>query len=341
MADTYKWSISTVNTLRQCNRKYYFSTILSNFNHGNRLKRKTFELKKMQSLLMWPGSIVDKVMEKKVIPLVIDKKPIDFNLIADEAVELAKKQFIFSENKRYHDQELTKTDAGEEWCILEIHETGKEYSERDLVKVYEKIRTAILNVPTITLPDSDKLLIEYLGEGKPLMPNVTNWSFEIEKARVNPQMDLVLYHNFKPVVIDWKVSDSFAGDYSRQLIVCGLTVYFTRLKKVATENKKPYTFQDIKLFEVNLYRGEVKEHLFTEERANEMIDYINLTGSDIALLNETLADSEEAITQFDITENEGSCTFCNFQSLCQHLILNKYQYDETAYTKFVQNNQFN
>ena len=54
---------------------------------------------------MWPGSIVDKVMEKKVIPLVIDKKPIDFNLIADEAVELAKKQFIFSENKRYNDQE--------------------------------------------------------------------------------------------------------------------------------------------------------------------------------------------------------------------------------------------
>lgn len=341
MSETYKWSISTVNTLRQCNRKYYFASVLANFHHTNRLRRKAFELKKMQNLWMWPGSVVDKIMEIQVIPLIASKKEIDFNEIAEIAVDLAKRQFKFSEQGHYKNPDITKTEAGDDYCVLEIHEIGKPYTEPDLINVFSKIRTSILNIPNIKLPDNEKTLIEYLGEAKPLLPNVTNWSFQIEQSRVNPQMDLVLYHDFKPVVIDWKVSDSFASDYSRQLIVCGLTVYFTRLKKVDSEGKKRYEFSDIKLYEVNLFRGEMKEHRFTEERANELIDYINLTGSDIALLSEDLTGNIEDITAYGLTENEGTCKFCNYQSLCENLLLNNNQYDEESYTKFVQNKQFN
>lgn len=339
MSDTYKWSISTVNTLRQCNRKYYFASVLANFHHTNRLRRKAFELKKMQNLWMWPGSVVDKVMETQVIPLIIGKKEIDFNQIAENAIELAKRQFRFSEEGWYKDSTLTKTEAGEDYCILEIHEMGKPYTEVDISKVYAKIKQSILNIPNILLPCSNKTLLRYLGEAKPLIPNVTTWSFQIEQSRVNPQMDLVMYHNFKPVVIDWKVSDSFVSDYSRQLIVCGLTVYFTRLKKVESEGKTPFEFSDIKLYEVNLFRGEMKEHLFTVERANELIDFINLTGSDIALLSEDLTGNIEDINGFELTENEGSCKFCNYQSLCENLLLNNNEYDEESYTKFVQSKQ--
>jgi hypothetical protein len=340
MSETYKWSISTVNTLRQCNRKYYFASVLANFHHTNRLRRKAFELKKMQNLWMWPGSIVDKIMETQVIPLIIAKKEIDFNQIAENAVELAKRQFRFSEEGLYKDPDITKSEAGEDYCVLEIHEIGKPYTEVELLNVYSKIKQSILNIPNIKLPGSDKTLMQYLGEAKPLLPNVTNWSFQIEQSRVNPQMDLILYHNFKPVVIDWKVSDSFTSDYSRQLVVCGLTVYFTRLKKVESEGKKPFEFSDIKLYEVNLFRGEMKEHLFTEERANELIDYINLTGSDIALLSEDLTGDVEDISGFELTENEATCKFCNYQSLCENLLLNNNQYDEESYTKFVQDKQF-
>lgn len=339
MPDTYKWSISTVNTLRQCNRKYYFASVLSNFHHANRLRRKAFELKKMQNLWMWPGSVVDKIMETQVIPMIAANRVIDFTQVAENAVELAKKQFKFSEEGYYKDPDITKTEAGEDYCILEIHEAEKPYAETELINVFSKIKRSILNIPNIKLPDSDKTLLEYLREAKPLLPNVTNWSFTIEQSRVNPQMDLVMYHDFKPVVIDWKVSDSFASDYSRQLIVCGLTVYFTRLKKVETEGKKPYQFSDIKLYEVNLFRGEMKEHQFTEERANELIDYINLTGSDIALLSEGLTGDIENITNFELTDNEGICKFCNYQSLCENLLLNNNQYDEESYTKFVQSKQ--
>lgn len=336
MADKHKWSISRVNTLRQCPRKFYFAAILSYHGHSNSLKRKTYELKKMQNFFTWPGNVVDKIMETVVIPKIQNKETIDFLSVAGEAVTLAEKQFKFSEAHFYKNQDLTKEKAGDAWCILEIHELKKPFTEKDLSKVYEKIKKSILNIPSIKLPNSNKLLIEYLSESAPLIPNVINWSFEIEKARVTPQIDLILYNEFKPVVIDWKVSDSFASDYSRQLIVCGLAVYFNRLKKTETNGKKPYSYSDIKLYEVNLYHGIVKQHFLTQERANELIDYINLTSSDIYLLHEQLNGNDSDILQFELTENESTCKFCNFQTLCENLLLNNNQYNEKTYSEFIQ-----
>lgn len=339
MEKANKWSISTVNTLRQCNRKYYFASVLANFHHSNRLRRKAFELKNMQNFWMWPGSVVDKIMEKEVIPLIIDDKEIDFSQVAESAIKLAKMQFRFSEESWYKDPTVSKTEAGDDYCILDIHEIGTQYKELDLINVYSKITQAILNIPNIKLPDSNKSLIEYLREAKNILSNVTTWSFQMEQSRVSPQMDLVMYHKFNPVVIDWKVSDSYASDYSRQLIVCGLTVYFTRQKKVETEGKKPFQFSDIKLYEVNLLKGEMKEHLFTEERANDLIDEINLTGSDIAILTKELTGNIDDIKGFELTENEGNCRLCNYQPFCEHLLLNNNQYDEESYTEFVQSKE--
>jgi hypothetical protein len=335
----HRWSITTVNTLRQCNRKYYFASILSNHHFGNKLKRKAFELKHMQNLTMWPGTVVDKVMELVVIPKLRDKEQIDFEKVANDAIELAKKQFHFSENKYYLDPEIDRTELEGEWCILDIHENDKPYSETDILKAYDKIKQSILNIPQIQMPGTNKLLVDFISESMPILPNVNTWSFEIEHARIAPQMDLIMHNKFKPVVIDWKVSDSFVSDYSRQLVICGLTVYFTRLRKVA-EGKKAYEYNDIKLYEVNLYKAEVKEHEFNEERANELIDYINKTGEDIALLRQELTgDEEKDFSLFGITENEVTCDFCNFHNLCQQTLLNKNKYDETAYSKLVQDRQ--
>lgn len=333
---TNKWSITTVNTLRQCNRKYYFSSVLPSKTYGDKLKRKAYDLKQMKNLAMWAGTIVDKVMELIVVPMIHRKEGIDFNKIANEALELARKQFAFSESRDYNNPGIVKKEVLEQWCILDVHEIGRAYTEEDINKIYNRIRESILNIPQLTMPGTGKFLVDYIAESNPILPNVTTWSFEIESARVTPQMDLILYNNFKPVVIDWKVSDSYISDYSRQLLICGLTVYFTRLKKV-NEGKKPYEYSDIKLYEVNLYHKEIKEHLFTAEMANELVDYINLTGSDITLLrNELTEDKGHDINLFDITENESTCSECNFQTLCQFMIINKNQYDETAYTEFVQ-----
>jgi hypothetical protein len=183
------------------------------------------------------------------------------------------------------------------------------------------------------MPDGQTLL-GFLQQCNSLTANVYTWKVEIEQAVVKPQIDLLALHNYKPVVMDWKLSRSYTANYSRQLTICGLVVY---LKRLSNPDKKPYSYEDIRLFEVNLFKGTVKQHPFTAERANEMIDEINLSSQDIALL---LGENQDRdIRDFEGTDNDGSCKICNFRSICAFLYLNDV-YDEKAYAEFVQITQF-
>lgn len=329
------WSNSAVNTWSTCNRKYYFANILSSHGWKDLLKRKTYELKTMQSLTMWRGTVVDKFMEKFVIPLVIAKKPLDFEELAEQAVELAKAQFLFSESKMYRNKDLVMSDADNERCILDIHELNVPYTEAQLLQCYEDIRLGIKNVPLTRMPDGT-LLIDFLKNAKAMTPNMQKLRANIHDATINPQIDLLLYDaDWKPVVIDWKLSNSYVSDYSRQLQIAGLTVKMVREKN---PDKPPYTYEDIRLFEVNLYKGEVKEHPFEEEDINDLIDYIYLTSQDIKLLR----DGKEVadIDDFDYTESPATCANCNFKSLCYYMFTNNNRYDEKTYVEFIQNQEF-
>src|SRR5258708_3936615 len=115
MENMVRWSYSTINTLRQCNRKYYFAQVMAT--HGRKVpqRRKAYELKKMQNLTMWKGSVVDKFMEKTVIPAIRDKKELDFTAFGVQAVQLAQSQFQFSQAKAYNDAGLKKSDADNEF----------------------------------------------------------------------------------------------------------------------------------------------------------------------------------------------------------------------------------
>lgn len=332
MAGTVNWSYTTVNTLRQCNRRFYFASILASHGRKDLLRRKAFELKKMQNLKMWTGSVVDKFMEVKVIPSIVSKQNLFFEELAEAAVKLGEEQFRYSKNGFYKDPSVKKSETGNAFCILDIHEAGVSYNEEDIAECYDTIRKAIKNLPEIRMPDA-KLLIDYLKEANSLTPNVNNWVVEIEKAKLAPQIDLLGQHNWKPVIMDWKLSSSYVSDYSRQLMIAGIVVY---LKRLENTDKKPWTYSDIKLYEVNLLKGVVKEHKFTEEKVHDLINYINLTSNDIHLLTQQ---KDVDIEDFELTDDEGHCKNCNFQALCSYLLINNNQYDEKSYIESIQGRQ--
>lgn len=336
MSEKAKWSNSAINTLRECNRKYYFAHIMATHGRKSPLRRKAYELKSMQNLAMWKGSVLDKFMETILIPLIKNKQDLDFAALADQAVELAKRQFNYSKQEIYTDAFVSKTEAGANFCILDIHALGKEYAESEIAEAYSLIYGTVLNIPFIKMPDG-QLLVDYLKKADALTPNVNNWIVHVEDAQVKPQIDLILYQNWKPVVMDWKLSNSFTSDYSTQLIICGITVYLKRLEKT---DKPPYKYSDIKLFEINLLKGTVTEHEFKEERINGIIDDINLTSKDILLLTNgqeyDAIDSED----FELTDDENSCLFCNFRPLCSYLQITNNAYDEKSFIEFVQAKQY-
>lgn len=49
--------------------------------------------------------------------------------------------------------------------------------------------------------------------------------------------------------------------------------------------------------------------------------------------------SKHDIDDFELTDDEGHCRFCNYRSLCSYLLINKNSYDEKSYAQFVQDNQ--
>lgn len=334
MSGNIKWSNSKISWLRQCSRKYYFADQLASHGHCNRLRRKAFELKQMQNIMMWQGSVVDKILEKYIIPDIANKKKLNFDNYSELAVDLAKRRYEFSENRSYLDKKITKSSVGDVYCILDTHEINKVWKETEVVEAYDNIRNSILNIPEIKMNDSSTYLLDYLTAAGLLIPNINNWQVIIESAMVKPQADLIIYDSQrKPAVIDWKVSKSWVSDYSRQLQIIGLVVYLKRLEKI---DRAPYSYDDIKLFEVNLLKRKVKQHKLSEEISAELIDYINLTSSDIQLIIADINDQKLSIEDFDTTDNQSTCNFCNFKSLCSFLIKNNYKYNEDKYHKSIQ-----
>ena len=93
-----------------------------------------------------------------------DKLPLDFNVIADNAVALAKRQFKFSEQKLYKTKENSESKIGADYCILDIHDANVPYTEEALLKVYSSIWEIIMGIPSIIMPDGKMLLLEFLSK---------------------------------------------------------------------------------------------------------------------------------------------------------------------------------
>jgi len=333
-----KWSYSTIMSLRQCNRKFFLGSILANQGRKNQLRRKIYELKKMQNLLMWRGSIVDKTIERFIIPAIINKEYLNFDEIIEKAIELARSQFKFSKNKKYQDANVTKSNSGDEYCILDIHEINQPFQKTEIEESIEVIRKSILNFREIRMPDNNILLLDFLKEFHLLLPNVSNWATTIENTSVSPQIDLIAINWNNRVVFDWKVSASLSSDYSRQLIISGIVVYQKWVEKAKEKNKPIPEIEQIKLYEVNLFKKIIAEHRFTQEKINDMIDYIYLTSDDIKLLVDGNSYKNIDIAEYDLTENESICKFCNFRKICIYLLINNNIYNEETYIKFIQDN---
>jgi len=331
------WSYSALAMLRRCSRQYYFSQVAASHHFTNPLRRKAFELKQTQNLSMWQGSVVDKVMEKYIMPSISDGEEIDFEEMAQKAVDLAKEQYNFSYNKKYKDKSINKTKAADSYCILDIHESGVSYTQDDIEAVYDAVESIINNIPEIYLDEARMPLLDYIQQATFIAANVRTLFFEFEGRKVTPQIDLLAYINGKPVIIDWKVSKNKNSDYSKQLVMIGIAVLADNREKVKNNKARKFRAKDISLLEVNLWDGEVKRHSFSEDIISETVDYIFLNSKDEFYMTNGRDFNQIDIADIPMTDKSSTCSTCKFRILCRSLLLNNFQYDEAKYNKLVQN----
>ncbi|MBL7840567.1 MAG: PD-(D/E)XK nuclease family protein [Cyclobacteriaceae bacterium] len=334
-----EWSISKLSTLRQCHRKFYFSYELADFHFTHAVRRKAFELGQSKNLRMWQGTLIDNFFSKRIIPLYKERKAPDYPALADELVEIAKRQFSFSEQRLYRDKTMTKTKAGDTYQILDIHECGVPYKEEDVLAIYTRIREIILQIPEYGSPDPGKTLHQYLLSSSYLQPDIRYWSYEFEGITLNPQIDLVRRNGKSIHVIDWKVSDSTTSDYSKQLYLAGI-VAFHNIKKSNREKGFPDPkLEEISLFEINLMNGNRKQHELTRESSAGALDYVYQFRDEQEQLSQNKKWDELRIEDYQTTDKKETCMFCKFKPLCIHLINNNFKYDENEYYKLVSSRQ--
>lgn len=338
MVKKLEWSFSALSTLRKCNRMYYFQYIAPSHHFTNPLRRKAHELKKSKNFLMWRGSVVDKIMEIEIIPRIKNKLEVNYAEMADLALALAKRQFKFSEEKLYQVKENSESKVGADYCILDVHYLNIPYTAEELERVYTSIREIITGIADIKMPNGESLT-KFLSTASLIIPNLRAWSFQFENIEISPQLDLFMFVEGKAIVLDWKVSESSVSDYSRQLIIGGITVFDTYRKKARQGTGKRLRFDDIRLIEVNLHKKESKEHAFNQQIANECIDYIYLNSDDVTLLTEGNSFDDLDISDFPITDKDSTCIFCKYRSLCIEVLTSKQPQNETQYNDNVQDQQ--
>lgn len=288
---------------------------------------------------MWQGTLIDNFFSKRIISIYKDKQVPDFKSLSDELVDIAKRQFAFSEKRLYRDKSLSKTKAGDAFQILDIHECGAIYSEEDLLNVYNKIKEIVQQIPDYSSPEEGKTLHEYLVSSSYLQPDVKYWSYEFEGVKLNPQIDLIRHKGKSIHVVDWKVSDSNTSDYSKQLYLAGI-VAFHNIKKSNIEKKWSLPkLEDFSLFEINLMNGNRREHPFTKESTAGALDYVYQFKDEQEQLSGNKNWNDLNIEDYMTTDKRETCVFCKFKPLCIHLIQNNFKYDESEYYKLVSSQQ--
>ena len=123
---------------------------------------------------MWPGSVVDKFIEIEITPNVKNLNYSDFENLAEKAVQLARKQYNFSKNRLFSDPNIKTSDHKDDFAILKMHKLNEEYSEQDILIVYDKVFNAVRKFPEVIIPDHECMLLDFLKDASWVLPNVMN-----------------------------------------------------------------------------------------------------------------------------------------------------------------------
>ena len=68
------WSISKAKLFQSCQRRWYFTSIARWNAKKEPIKREAYLLKSLQTVQGWRGSLVDKIIEKKIlVPIMFGK----------------------------------------------------------------------------------------------------------------------------------------------------------------------------------------------------------------------------------------------------------------------------
>src|SRR5689334_3910091 len=120
------WSFSLERCFRRCQRQHLFRDIIASHNARDPFRRECFLLKQLKSIDLWQGLLVHRGIELFVVTALQGGHAVNWGRAIEGTVEMAKRQLDFSRAKRYREEKMSKTKAGDDYCALLCHEEGRD-----------------------------------------------------------------------------------------------------------------------------------------------------------------------------------------------------------------------
>jgi hypothetical protein len=297
-----QWSISAHNTVRRCQRQFFFRYLMAWHNAKDAGRSEAYHLKQLRGLQEWRGHVVHLALERFFVPSLKQRKMISREALTEATLQLAERQFLFSKGGDYKRGDADKKAL--DYLALREHEYGIAIQDDHLEKIYQQIRRCY------EFLYSQATFLNFLQradwhEAEPPL------AFYFDGQKIAAKLDLVVrYKGSKLCIIDWKIAESQTSDYSRQL----------QLYAMAALNKWPaFKVEDLVLVEANLLQEEIRKHAIDRDGLLEIEDLIFQSLSDIRALTGNRPYSGQDLADYDFANSPGSCHFCNFERLCVRL----------------------
>lgn len=267
-------------------------------------RREAYILKQLRGLAAWQGAVVHDGISRFLVPQLKAGGEIDATEIITSTLDMARQQFAFSYQQLYRTADLTKEAAGSRYAALYEHEYAQEINEAQLLQVLDTVRACFIRL------FEQEGLLEEISISQSLYCE-QHFPFTLDNATVSPKPDLTYFNSEShPVIIDWKVANDVASDYSRQLMVYTLGV---------TRWRPGIRPQDIIIKKVNLLKNIITLYPVTAERLLEIEDFIYRS---ITIIRDLVGDHKwgsQHLEDFEPAASFRSCQYCNFRKLCQEV----------------------
>jgi hypothetical protein len=307
-----RWSISKSKIFSQCQRKWYFSEIAASHSKKDPYRREIFLLKQLKSIHAWRGDIVDKVIEKKIIPEILVKRIPPEDKVIEFASTLIEKQIEFGKAQKFREPDMTKSKAGDIYTAFYDIEYNGYLDEKKLQEAINEIRIALLNLLR------SNLLKEIAEKGVHIIAQ-RPLSYNFDSVTVTCTPDLIVFFDHSvPAIIDWKVHAYASAEYWLQL---GVYSYILSIMKPHRDFPPNFHSQlsnvkNFRLIEYQLLKNQIREYSLSEEDIADIEDYIFESISQMKRLINGKQFKDLDINQFQTAQSPHICAKCEFKKVC-------------------------
>jgi len=307
------WSVSKGKMFNQCQRKWLYYEIVASATSSDPIRKEAYYLKQAQSIAAWRGRIVDIVISDKIAPFLRNNQVPEKDQVFSFAENLIESQLEFGKEKRYRENGVTKSSAGNCFCAFYDIEYSNGLDNSSLESAKHEVKQALFNL-------LDSNFIQRIANENEYLISQRSLRFKLmdeHNITCTPDM-IVFFEDQPPLIIDWKVHAFGNSDAWLQLGIYSLALSRAKPHKDFPESFRSYADRpdSFRLLEYQLLKNVQRNYSLKKEDVLDIEDHIFRSSSQMNLLIKGKKLEDLDFSVFKTTRRPQICSRCQFKKLC-------------------------